>query len=216
MKTKASLGAYVVMYSVKNKKGDVIALLLKNGVVVPSNSNDMQIALVVTEMLKKSKSFEKDFTKLVQSQDVVNGLTSNMSGMYSNMGGYSYMGGAYSNANGFVYDSSFNPTDPAFKSLYSQVPANTEPEKDKNKISGFEKYLLLGQGIFSDFTKMKENEAKVALANASVELETIKSQSDNSVSKAGGGFSATTLYVVLGLVGVGLLGFLTYKMVKKQ
>jgi hypothetical protein len=211
MKSKSDLGAYVIMYSVKNKKGDVIALLLKNGVVVPSNANDMQVALVVTEMLKKSKSFEKDFTKLVQSQDVVNGLTSNMSGAYS------YMGGAYANAYGFEYDQSFNPTDPLFKSLSSQVPANTNSPataSNSDKISGFEKYLLLGQGLFSDFTKMKENEAKVKLANASVELEKLQSQSASSTSGKSS-FSATTIYVVLGLVGVGLLGFLTYKMVKK-
>lgn len=208
MKSKASLGAYVVMYSVKNKKGDVIALLLKNGVVVPSNANDMQVALVVTEMLKSSKSFLKDFTNLVQSKDVVNGLTSNMSG-------------AYSNVNGFTYDSSFDPTDPLFKGLSTQLSSTTTtPVKastttsSADKISGFEKYLLLGQGLFSDYTKMKENEAKVQLANASVELEKIQSQS-GGVSSNNGSFSATTIYVVLGLVGIGLLGFLTYKMVKK-
>lgn len=207
MKTKANLGAYIVMYAVKNKKGDVIALLLKNGVVVPSNANDMQVALVVTEMLKKSKSFVKDFTKLVQSEDVVSGLTSNMSG-------YSYMGGAYSNANGFVYD----PVDFG-TSIFNTTPATTTPAKtatttsSSDKISGFEKYLLLGQGLFSDYTKMKENEAKVQLANASVELEKIQSQSGNSTNDSG--FNATPIYVVLGLVGLGLLGFLTYKMVKK-
>jgi hypothetical protein len=218
MKSKSDLGAFIVMYAVKNKKGDVIALLLKNGVVVPSNSNDMQVALVVTEMLKNSKSFEKDFTKLVQSEDVVSGLTSNMSGMYSNMGGYSYMGGAYSNVNGFTYDSSFNPTDPLFKSLSSQVPATTTTKpatSSSDKISGFEKYLLLGQGLFSDYTKMKENEAKVKLADASVELEKLQSQSGIGGANKDGSFNATPIYVVLGLVGLGLLGFLTYKMVKK-
>jgi hypothetical protein len=220
MKSKSDLGAFIVMYAVKNKKGDVIALLLKNGVVVPSNSNDMQVALVVTEMLKNSKSFEKDFTKLVQSEDVVSGLTSNMSGLYSNMGGYSYMGGAYSNVNGFTYDSSFDPTDPLFKSLSSQVPTTTPKQtstttSSSDKISGFEKYLLLGQGLFSDYTKMKENEAKVKLADASIELEKLQSQSGNSGANNGAGFNATPIYVVLGLVGIGLLGFLTYKMVKK-
>lgn len=213
MKSKSDLGAFIVMYAVKNKKGDVIALLLKNGVVVPSNSNDMQVALVVTEMLKNSKSFEKDFTKLVQSEDVVSGLTSNMSGLYSNMGG------AYSNVNGFTYDSSFDPTDPLFKSLSSQVPSTTPKQTSTttsgaDKISGFEKYLLLGQGLFSDYTKMKENEAKVKLADASIELEKLQSQSGNGGAN-GTGFNATPIYVVLGLVGLGLLGFLTYKMVKK-
>lgn len=220
MKSKADLEAYAIMYVVKNKKGDVIALLLKNGVVVPSNADDMQVALVVTEMLKSSKSFTKDFTKLVQAKDVVDGITSNMSGMYSNMGGYSYMGGSYANAYGFEYDKSFDPTDPLFKSLSSKVPASTTSTpttttSGTDKISGFEKYLLLGQGLFSDYTKMKENEAKVKLANASVELEKIQSQSGVGGSANNSSFSPTTLYVVLGLVGVSLLGFLTYKMVKK-
>lgn len=205
MKSKASLGAYVVMYSVKNKKGDVIALLLKNGVIVPSNANDMQVALVVTEMLKKSKSFEKDFTKLVQSKDVVSGLTSNMSG-------------AYSNINGFEYDpidlgTSIFKTTPATTTT-TPVKTSTTTASSADKISGFEKYLLLGQGLFSDYTKMKENEAKVQLANASVELEKLQSQSGGGSSN-NGSFSATTIYVVLGLVGIGLLGFLTYKIAKK-
>jgi hypothetical protein len=207
MKSKEDVSAYVIMYAVKNKKGDVIALLLKNGVVVPSNSNDMQVALVVTEMLKKSKSFEKDFTKLVQSQEMVSALTSNMAGMYSNMSGYN-------NAQGFVYEpidfgTTIFKTTPATTSI-SQVSAN-EPKISEDKISGFEKYLLLGQGLFSDFTKMKENEAKVKLANASVELEKLNKLPSAETKK-----SSNAIYIVLGLVGVGLLGFLTYRMVKKQ
>ena len=214
MKSKESVGAYILMYAVKNKKGDVIALLLKNGVIVPSNANDMQVALVVTEMLKKSKSFEKDFTKLVQSEDVVSGLTSNMSGMYSYMGGmYSNMSG-YNNAQGFVYEPiDFNQslfgTSPAKPATTVSAPASSATN---NGATGFEKYLLLGQGLFSDFTKMKENEAKVKLANASVELEKIRNVESSSTAKS----SPTALYVILGLVGVGLLGFITYKMVKKQ
>lgn len=205
MRSKEDLSAYIIMYAVKNKKGDVIALLLKNGVVVPSDSNDMQVALVVTEMLKKSKSFEKDFTKLVQSEDVVSALTSNMSGMYSNMSGYN-------NAQGFVYnpivfdDSVFGTSTktPTTPSKTSATPSSSD------KISGFEKYLLLGQGLFSDFTKMKENEAKVKLANASVELEKLNKLQSAETKK-----SSNALFIVLGLVGVGLLGFITYKMVKK-
>jgi hypothetical protein len=154
---------------------------------------------------------EKDFTKLVQSQDVVSGLNSNMSGAYS------YMGGAYSNINGFDY----TPIDLG-TSIFNTTPATTTTTpvetstttSGSNKISAFEKYLLLGQGLFSDYTKMKENEAKIALANASVELETIKSQNGTGGTKDDE-FNATPIYVVLGLVGIGLLGFLTYKMVKK-
>lgn len=209
MKSKADLEAYAIMYVVKYKKGDVIGLLLKNGVVVPSNANDMQVALVVTEMLKKSKSFKEDFTKLVQNKEVVSGLTSNMSGAYS------YMGGAYSNANGFVYEpidfgtSVFGTSAP--KSTTSSATPSTSTNTEKT-ISAFEKYLLLGQGLFSDYASMKEAEAKAKLANASVELAKVE---QNSGANNSGKFSSTTVYVVLGLVGLGMLGFLTYKLSKK-
>lgn len=58
----ANLGAYGIMYVIQTKRSEVIALLLKNGVVVPMNASDMQIALLVTNLLKVSKSFYKDFS----------------------------------------------------------------------------------------------------------------------------------------------------------
>ena len=42
------------MYVVRNKKSEVLSLLLKNGVVVPSNAQDVQVAFVVTNLLKIS------------------------------------------------------------------------------------------------------------------------------------------------------------------
>lgn len=206
MKSKADLEAYAIMYVVKYKKGDVIGLLLKNGVVVPSNANDMQVALVVTEMLKKSKSFKDDFTKLVQNKEVVSGLTSNMSGAYANINGFEYtpidLGTSI-----FKTNTATTPTQSTSSSTASSTSAGAE-----KTISAFEKYLLLGQGLFSDYAKMKENEAKVKLANASVELAKAESQSGgNNKSSA----TSTTVYVLLGLVGLGMLGYLTYKLSKK-
>jgi hypothetical protein len=63
MTSKAKVGAYGIMYVVHNKKNEVISLLLKNGVVAPSNATDIQIALLVTNLLKISKSFYRDFSK---------------------------------------------------------------------------------------------------------------------------------------------------------
>ena len=87
MKTNASLGAYGIMYVVRNRKSEVLGLLLKNGVVVSSNASDMTIALAVTNLLKVSKSFYLEFTKLLISQDTINAMSVNMSGSYANVGG---------------------------------------------------------------------------------------------------------------------------------
>ncbi len=78
MSKHSNLGAYGIMYVVKNKKSQVLALLLKNGVVVPSNASDITIALAVTNLLKVSKSFYRDFSALLLTQDVVGGMTSNI------------------------------------------------------------------------------------------------------------------------------------------
>ena len=86
MKTNASLGAYGIMYVVRNRKSEVLGLLLKNGVVVSSNASDMTIALAVTNLLKVSKSFYLEFTKLLISQDTINAMSVNMSG-YTNFTG---------------------------------------------------------------------------------------------------------------------------------
>jgi hypothetical protein len=42
MTSNSNLGAYGIMYVIKTKKNEVISLLLKNGVTVPSNANDLQ------------------------------------------------------------------------------------------------------------------------------------------------------------------------------
>ena len=65
MSKNASLGAYGIMYVVQNKKSDVLGLLLRNGVVVPSDASDLTIAMAVTNLLKVSKSFYNDFSKLL-------------------------------------------------------------------------------------------------------------------------------------------------------
>ena len=84
---KTSLGAYAIMYVVKNKKNQVVSLLLKNGVVVPSNASDIQIALLVTNLLKVSKSFYADFSQLLLTQETAEGLLFDLSGSYLNVEG---------------------------------------------------------------------------------------------------------------------------------
>ena len=65
MSRYANIGALSIMYVVMNKRAEVIALLVKNGVKVPNNASDMQLALLVTNLLKISKAFSRDFNQLV-------------------------------------------------------------------------------------------------------------------------------------------------------
>jgi hypothetical protein len=87
MNENENLGAYAIMYVVRNKKNEVLGLLLKNGVVVPSNATDVQVAFVVTNLLKISNSFYNEFSELLLDEETVNAVFTNMSGSYMNFTG---------------------------------------------------------------------------------------------------------------------------------
>ena len=88
MNENENLGAYAIMYVVQNKKNEVLGLLLKNGVTVPSNAYNIQIAILVTNLLKVSNSFYNEFFELLD-KETVDAVFSNMSGSYSNFTGNS-------------------------------------------------------------------------------------------------------------------------------
>ena len=83
MSRYANIGALSIMYVVMNKRAEVIALLVKNGVKVPNNASDMQLALLVTNLLKISKAFSRDFNQLITQNEVVSGIFSGFDGNYS-------------------------------------------------------------------------------------------------------------------------------------
>ena len=60
MAQSAQTGAFTLMILVKNYRSQMIALLLKNGVAVPSGASDKQIINMMASLLKISKSFYKD------------------------------------------------------------------------------------------------------------------------------------------------------------
>ena len=89
MNENENLGAYAIMYVVTNKKNEVVSLLLKNGVDVPSNAYNIQIAILVTNLLKVSNSFYNEFSELLLDEETVGAVFSNMSGSYLNANGNS-------------------------------------------------------------------------------------------------------------------------------
>ena len=194
MGKNASLGAYGIMYVVQNKKSKVIALLLKNGVVVPSNATDIQIALLVTNLLKVSKSFYRDFSALLLNQDVVTGMSVNMSGSYANAVG-----------DGQAFDFSvFTGGTPTT----TNTATNTSTPIKKESASWLNQGLGLLQTGFQGYLQLDDNKTKRELANASVQLSTSQASKDETPTPTTK--LSTGAIVGLSLLGVTVVGLIVY------
>ena len=208
MSAKANLGAYGVMYVVQNKKSQVIALLLKNGVVVPSNATDIQIALLVTNLLKVSKSFYRDFSALLLNQDVIVGMSSNMSGSYSNFTG---------DAN-WCKDSANKTANPnAYELLCGKsttLTSTTTPKKETKTES--ESWLNQGLGLlqtgFQGYLQLDDNKTKRALADATVKISETNSTDDTPPPTK----LSTGAIVGISLLGVTVVGLVVYLIIKNK
>jgi hypothetical protein len=199
MSAKANLGAYGVMYVVQNKKSQVIALLLKNGVVVPSNATDIQIALLVTNLLKVSKSFYRDFSALLLNQDVVTGMSSNMSGSYANVVG-----------DGQTFDFSvFTGGTPT--TTTATTPTKTTTATNTSSPSWLNQGLGMLQTGFQGYLQLDENKTKRALADASVKISESQPTETTLTTKAGMSTGAIVGLSVLGIAVVGLVVYLIKK-----
>ena len=211
MSKNASLGAYGVMYVVQNKRSQVVSLLLKNGVVVPSTASDMQLALLVTDLLKVSKSFYQDFSALLLNQDTIIGMSSNMSGSYANVGGegvgYTF-GGSSSGFNDPVLG--FDPT------KFTTPTKTTKTTKTSTSGSGL---LNTGLGLlqtgFQGFLQLDDNKTKRELANASVQLSSNQAVTDSALPPPSTGLS-TGAIVGLSLLGVTVVGLVIYLITKNK
>ena len=198
MTSKTNLGAYGIMYVIKNKKNEVITLLLKNGVVIPSNATDIQIGVIVTDLLKSSKSFYRDFSKILLSQDVVVGMSSNMSG-------------SYANANG-MFDFSQYQIAPSPFSTSTSTPSTTSTTSTSAPKTGFiNQGLNILQTAFQGYLQLDDNKTKRELANASVIISENKKDDTPPPTKL-----STGAIIVLSLLGIAVVGAIAYVIIKKQ
>jgi len=196
MNTNASLDAYGIMYVVRNRKSDVLGLLLKNGVVVPSNASDMTIALAVTNLLKVSKSFYLEFTKLLISEDTVMSMSVNMTGSYSNVGGDSQ----YFDASVFQGGT---PT------------TTTTPKSPTASPSWLNTGLGLLQTGFQGFLQLDDNKTKRELADASVKISNDEVTKETLTPTPEKGLS-TGAIVGISLLGITVVGLVIYFITKKK
>jgi hypothetical protein len=201
MSKNASLGAYGIMYVVKYKRSQVVALLLKNGVVAPQNATDMQLALLVTDLLKVSKSFYKEFSALLVNKDVVYGMSVNMSGSYANAGGF--------------IDPDFNFDENALL----QTTSTTKTPKDTKPSGTTPSWINQGLGLlqtgFQGYLQLDDNKTKRELADASVKISSSQGSLDSVAPPASTGMS-TGAIVGLSLLGVTVVGLVIYFVTKKQ
>jgi hypothetical protein len=201
MNTNASLGAYGIMYVVKNRKSDVLSLLLKNGVVVPSNASDMTIALAVTNLLKVSKSFYLEFTKLLISEDTISGMSVNMSGSYANVGGDTKY---------------FDPSVFQGGKTNLTTPKKTTPAKSTSgEVSWLNQGLELLQTGFQGYLQLDDNKTKRELADASVKISADELTKEDKTLPPPKGLG-TGAIIGISLLGVTVVGLVIYLVVKNK
>lgn len=209
MSKTANLGALSIMYVVVNKRAEVIALLIKNGVKVPNNATNMQLALLVTNLLKISKPFFRDFNELLSQKEVISGIFQGFDGSYSNAFGKSK---PFSNLPTFDKDLFPNST----------TSTTTTPAKETKTGGNFWGNALgLLQTGFQGYLALDENKTKRELANASVQIK----QSDVSLAEKGilpsgntptpTGLS-TGAIIGLSVLGIAVVGGVLYLALKKK
>ena len=203
MNENENLGAYAIMYVVRNKKSEVLGLLLKNGVVVPSNAQDVQVAFVVTNLLKVSDSFYNEFSELLLDEETVNAVYTNMSGSYMNFTGDS----AYCK-------NTANKTESSYKILCKDYVDTSSTTSNQSQSSFINRGLDFLQSSVKDFLEYEDLKTKRELAKASVKI------SDNEVTKGETPPPPTKLgtgaIVGISLLGATVVGLVVYLIAKKQ
>jgi len=208
IKPTIDTGAMTLVLLVKNYRSQMIALLLKNGVTVPNGASSQQIAMLMANLLKVSKSFFRDLNNFLQSPKVIETLAGGMteSAQYYRASGGNFAGQREGNAQYF---------------RATGTDANDAPKKD-----GFWSGLNFGN-LFSQaldgFGKYDKNQTDRAIADAQGNVGGYTGSGlptgGNTGGNTGGGGGkdddpdtkmSTTLIVVLSLVGVAVLGTIIY------
>jgi hypothetical protein len=207
MTSNENLGAYAILYVIKNKRTKVIFLLRKNGVAIPIKATNMQIAIIVTKLLKSTKSFYNDFSKLLLNQDTIVGMSSSMTGSYSNVDGSN---NAYCKNNSNKIES---PS--AYNLLCEDGKSTTNSTNSSSKSSGFiNKGLSILQTAFEGYLKLDDNKTKRQLADASVKISDDNLTKDETLPPPKG--LGTGAIIGISVLAIAIIGAITYVIIKKK
>ena len=207
IKPSIQTGAMTLVLLVNNYRSQMIALLLKNGVTVPNNASSQQIASLMANLLKVSKSFFKDLNNFIQNpkvtQTLAGGLT--QTAQYFRASGSNFAGQREGNAQYFRVTSTDDDTE-----------TTTTPPKKGGFFSDLKLGDLISKGLEA-FGSYDTNQTNRAIADARAkaglpvltEDELVEEKEKIEKDKTKDGLSTTTI-VVLSLVGVAVLGTIIY------
>jgi hypothetical protein len=224
MAQSAQTGAFTLMLLVQNYRSQMVALLLKNGITVPSGASDKQIVQIMVNLLKISKSFYKDIMLFLKNPKVIN----NIGGAFSQNAEYfradGFAGKKQGNAQYFRADGFMNYTGDKFGIPdFSTNPNidNEDEDTDTPKKGGFWSNLNLGdlltKGVDTLVT-LDKNKTDRAIADARAKaglpplVEETYVDEDGVVKKKTPDDEkmSTTTIVVLSLVGIAVIGTIIY------
>ena len=235
MKPTADDGALTLVLLVKNYRSQMIALLIKNGVAVNDSSSDEQIAILMGNLLKVSKSFAKDLNDFVMNPKVAEVIVGGFSqtAQYFRMSGGSYLNGSgqfgqfqdYEVPDSIGYESQYGLGTSSSSTTHDPVLNNATTTTNSGTNSGgsttswwsgikenWATYLgdtikLIGTlDTNKANTKIANSHAQVAQAGGGTKV--IKTEEEEDDENKDG--TSTTTIVVLSLVGVAVLGTIIY------
>jgi hypothetical protein len=211
MAQSAQTGAFTLMILVKNYRSQMIALLLKNGVAVPSGASDKQIVNMMASLLKISKSFYKDIMLFLQNPKVINSIAGYLSQNAQYFRADGFAGKKQGNAQYFRADGFLNIDD-----AEDETP---DTPKKKSFWDNLNLGDLLTKGV-DTLVALDTNKTNRAIADARAKaglpplVEETFVDEDGVVKKKketpdDEGISTTTI-VVLSLVGIAVIGTIIY------
>jgi hypothetical protein len=221
-KPSVETGAFTVVLLARLYRSQMTALLLRNGIAVPEGATDQDLAFTIAELLKVSRSFNRDILLFLSNPAVAKTIAEALSGnaQYFRMSGSGFM-----NAGGFVA-----PTSPLPMSVLdnqqigidlgtTDTGATTATEGDdepkwydsiKNNLGN---YLSDTVKLFGQLDTNK-TQREIARSQSTIAMYQAQAGGGSTTSTLGGtpqkdGMSTTTI-VLVSVVGLVLIGGLFY------
>jgi hypothetical protein len=218
LKPTAQMGALTLVFLVKEYRSQMIALLVKNGIVVNNNTSDEEVAKLMANLLKVSTSYVRDLQNFITNPNVAKVIGSKITqtAQYFQMSGNGYMNST-GGEDGYTDTGEPAPVvDPVTGGIVT-TPVKSESFWDNLNLSD-----LLGKGVdlFKTYTK-GQSDAEIAKQHALVEqakADAIKAGNETYIDPTTGqkinvktdtGMSTSTI-VIISVVGVALLGTIIY------
>jgi hypothetical protein len=221
VKPTGEMGALTLVLLVNMYRNQMVSLLLKNGVAVENNATDEQVALLMGNLLRVSKSFYNDLNAFLSNPSVAEKIAFAIQNTadYLQMSGSKYMN---------VFGDNEIPSGIGFQSQYGLNLGNvstSDSTQSTDTKKSFWSNLNLGDLFsksLSGFLAYDTNKANTKIAGYQAQIAQAGGFVPNiNVPKNGGTKedepkSNTTLIVVLSLVGVALIGTIVYFVAKAK